>query len=128
MKSLILALTLLAGAGSADPGRDSARELAIGRERAAGTRVEYYAKQNIIAERDRVTAQIAIAMTNARWNEAVRQGHPRDAGYWAKRHSDALAAAREARQRAVDSRAALAEARAAFEVSAAEVRRLRRPG
>ena len=105
-KVFAFVLLVCAPAAAADPATDA-------RERAA--RVEYYANETMVAERVHAVASTTIARTRGRWDDAVRDGRVRAAGYWAKRHADALVRAREARQRAVRLRFALGAARGAFD-------------
>jgi hypothetical protein len=103
MKSVILALPLLFGT-------TAARADAL---RADAARVRYHAAETTIAERDIVTAHIEERLTRAKWDEAVRAGHANDAGYWAKRHFDAMhdeRVAQEARAREAYARDVAREA------------------
>jgi len=104
------------------------RALAVLHERDAGVRVDYYAKQTIIAERERATAEITIDMALTQLQEALRANDAKAARYWADRHSVAAAEAFEAKARAARFRAQRDRAREAFEASAADVRRLRDRG
>jgi len=132
MKTKILALLMATATSHAWAEPDSSverqRALAILQEHDAGTRVDYYAKQTIIAETDLATAQITIDMSLTQWEVARRANDAKAAAYWEKRNRAALADQRAAQQRATRFRAERDRARADFEASAADVRRLRDRG
>jgi hypothetical protein len=128
MKTLILALSLASVPAFADTATPGPLEVAVRHERSAGARVEYYAKLAIIAERDRVTAQITIEMAKTEWDAALRANDAKTAAYWAKRYHGALADARKAELQALLYRTSRDAAREDFEASAAEVRRHRERG
>ncbi|MEO8703000.1 MAG: hypothetical protein ABI867_23340 [Kofleriaceae bacterium] len=131
MKTKILSLAVLAGLAApafADTRTPGALDVAVAHERSAGTRVAYYARMTIIAERDRATAQIVIDMAKAEWGAALRANDADAAGYWAKRHRDALVEQRRATSDALLYRTARDAAREEFEASAREVRRHRHDG
>jgi len=132
MMTKILALLLATATSHAwaepDSGLERQRALAIENEHDAGVRVDYYAKETTIAEIDLATAQITIDMAVTQREVARRANDAKAAGYWAKRYRAALADQREAQERATRFRAERDRAREDFEASAADVRRLRRPG
>jgi hypothetical protein len=110
------------------PTVDQRRDLAVKHERDAGVRVDYYAKQTMIAERERAAAEITIDMALTQLQEALRTNDAKAARYWTDRHRVAAAEAFEAKARAARFRAERDRARDAFEASAADVRRLRDRG
>jgi len=129
MKTKILALLVAAMTSHAwaepDAALERQRALAVQHEHDAATRVDYYAKQTIIAETDLATAQIVIDMAVTQRQEAQRANDAKAAGYWTQRHRAALADQRDAQARIARFRAERDRARADFEASAADVRRLR---
>ena len=132
MKTKILALVMATATSHAwaepDSGLEHQRALAIQHEHDAGVRVDYYAKQTIIAETDLATAQITIDMAVKQWQVAHDASDTKAAAYWAKRHRAALADRRDARERAARFRRERDRAREDFEASAADVRSLRDRG
>jgi hypothetical protein len=124
----VLALLLLSGslATADDRIRPVADDLetAIANERDAATREWYSAQLTTIAERDIVTAQIVRDMAQSQWDAAVRTHRADDAGRWANRHFIALRDERDAQARAARYARERDQARADFQVSGAEVRRL----
>jgi len=132
MKTKILALLVAASTSHAwaepDSSLDRQRALAIKHEHDAGVRVDYYAKEAVIADTDLATAQITIDMAVTQQEVARRANDAKAAGYWAKRQRAALADRREAEDRATRFRAERERARKDFEASAADLRRLRDRG
>lgn len=130
MRSKIFALVLLsANLASADdrsPPAADGIEAAVASEHEASTREHYHAQLTTIAERDIVTAQITRDMALHQWDAAVRDRRAEDAGRWAQRHAAALRDEQDAQARAAYHATQRDQARAAFEVAAASVRRLER--
>lgn len=128
MTSKILAFLLLsASMANADDRRSSSADdldAATSSEREAATREHYHAQLTTIAERDIVTAQIVRDMALKQWEAAVHARDNGEAGQWATRLAMALRDERDAQTRAADQARERDQARADFEVSAAQVRRL----
>jgi hypothetical protein len=111
-----------------DSGLERQRAAAVKHEHDAGVRVDYYAKETLIADTDLKTAQITIDMALTQRDLARRANDAKTADYWTKRYRAALADQRDAQERAARFRAERDRARKDFEASAADLRRLRDRG
>jgi hypothetical protein len=119
-------VTLLISATTALAGPHD--ELASARQRvhAESTRVSYYEKQTIIAERDIATARIHRDTATKAKAQAVRENDNAAASVWARRHDEALTAEREAQARAERNRQERDRAHDDLQASTTRVRQLER--
>lgn len=127
MKSAFFLVIVLASATPAAAARASTPECdlrsAIEREHADSQRVAYHAQLAIIAARDLATAEIERRTARDRWNTAIENDKPRDAGRWAQRHLAAMQDVRAARARLSYHAYARDIAREDFQAAAHDVRR-----
>jgi hypothetical protein len=121
MTRIIAALTfaLCASTAAASPMSD-----AVSKMHHDSDRVHIHALETIIAERDLASTRIEMSTARARWDAAVRDGNVVDAGAYAVRYHDALAAERSLLVHLTVVRAERDLARADFRRSARDVRRL----